>query len=401
MKRFIAIQLGARLNYAIPAILAQAHMLEALYTDMCADAGLGQALTRFVPSYWRTNRLARLLNRRVPSVVANKVHTFDSPTIRYQFRLLRAGSDTIKRYKALSQANREFGEAMVAKGVGQATHLFSMFGEGGEFLSYAKRRGLTVITDVYISPLTYEIVQRERKKFKDLEPIISPHIVNAGNEWVDQMCKFTDMFVAPSQFVVDGLETFGVNRERCRLIPYAVGDFWFHLSTSPDPGRILFVGTAEVRKGIHILGLTAEYLRHRQYRFRIAGGVSKTIRHHRLTKRLEFLGHVPRTDVYREYQKADVFVMPTLAEGSALVVYEALAVGLPVVTTEAAGSVVRDGIEGFIVPSGDSDALAARIEQVIEDRSLRDRMSIAAKARAQEFTWEKYSGRLLRALQST
>ncbi|NEP01918.1 MAG: glycosyltransferase family 4 protein [Symploca sp. SIO2E9] len=57
----------------------------------------------------------------------------------------------------------------------------------------------------------------------------------------------------------------------------------------------------------------------------------------------------------------------SLAEGSAGLTYEALAAGLLVITTEATGSVHRDGIEGFIIPERDSGALAARIEELLED----------------------------------
>ena len=64
---------------------------------------------------------------------------------------------------------------------------------------------------------------------------------------------------------------------------------------------------------------------------------------------------------------ADVFVFPSLFEGSAVVTYEALACGLPSVVTPNAGSVVRDGLEGFVVPPRDVEALAARMEQLGDD----------------------------------
>ncbi len=56
---------------------------------------------------------------------------------------------------------------------------------------------------------------------------------------------------------------------------------------------------------------------------------------------------------------ADVFVFPSLFEGSAVVTYEALACGLPCIVTPRPGSVVRDGVEGLIVPARDVEALAA------------------------------------------
>ena len=101
-----------------------------------------------------------------------------------------------------------------------------------------------------------------------------------------------------------------------------------------------------------------------------------------------------------EFARADIVVLPSLAEGSAGVTYEALAAGVPIVTTPEAGSVVRDGIEGRIVPSRDPETLANAITEIIEDRPRRERMAHAARERAQEFTLERYGERLIAALQS-
>jgi glycosyltransferase involved in cell wall biosynthesis len=80
------------------------------------------------------------------------------------------------------------------------------------------------------------------------------------------------------------------------------------------------------------------------------------------------------------------------------VCYEALAAGLPVVTTENAGSVVRDGMDGFIVPIRDAAAIVERLETLDRDRPLLESMARAARERAREFTLEKYGERLLAAL---
>ena len=81
-------------------------------------------------------------------------------------------------------------------------------------------------------------------------------------------------------------------------------------------------------------------------------------------------------------------------EGSAFATYEALASGLPIVTTKNAGSVARDGEEGFIVPIRDVDALVDRIERLYRDKALRMTMAQAARRRATEFTWAHYRERL-------
>jgi len=99
-----------------------------------------------------------------------------------------------------------------------------------------------------------------------------------------------------------------------------------------------------------------------------------------------------------QYAWADVFLLPTLCEGSATVCYEALAAGLPVITTPNAGSVVRDGLDGFVVPIRDPEAIAEKLEILARDRELLWWMSNKARERAREFTVEKYGERLIATL---
>jgi glycosyltransferase involved in cell wall biosynthesis len=396
---FIAVQTGARHNYAVPATLAKVGMLEALYTDVCSSTGFGSILSAIAVEH-RPTILQRLASRQVPEVLNTKVKTCDRATLAYRLRQRLAGHNAIKQHDALRAFNHEFAQSMIRKGLGQATHIFSMFGEGTDFLEFAKQRGLQVITDIYISPATHRIVQAVRAEYPDLEPQIPQEIIDRDYQYFDRVCRLTDMFLAPSEFVLDGLAEFGVDRAKCRILPYAVGDEWFQVHNQPIQGQILFVGTAELRKGIHILGMAAQQLQSSKYEFKIAGGVSDQIRMHKLTQNLEFLGRVARTEIYQEFAQADIFVLPTLAEGSASVIYEALAVGLPVITTHAAGSVIRDGVEGFIVPEGDAAILAARIQELVENRELRNQMSIAARVRAKDFTWQQYSAQLLSILES-
>jgi glycosyltransferase involved in cell wall biosynthesis len=100
-----------------------------------------------------------------------------------------------------------------------------------------------------------------------------------------------------------------------------------------------------------------------------------------------------------EFLRADLFVLPTLAEGSATAHIEALACGIPVVTTPNCGTLIQDGAEGFLVPIRDASALADRIEAIVTNRKLRAQMGARARALAlREHTWECYEDRLVRAL---
>src|SRR5262249_8217957 len=122
--------------------------------------------------------------------------------------------------------------------------------------------------------------------------------------------------------------------------------------------RILFVGTLSQRKGIRYLLEAARRLRLPDAELVLAGrmvGSETAFAPYRDVFR--HVTHVPYHEVHALYQDADVFVYPSLHEGSAFAVFEALASGLPVICTPNTGSVVRDGVEGFLVPVRDVDAI--------------------------------------------
>jgi glycosyltransferase involved in cell wall biosynthesis len=93
---------------------------------------------------------------------------------------------------------------------------------------------------------------------------------------------------------------------------------------------------------------------------------------------MEIVGAVPRADIECHYEWADALVLPTLSEGSANVVVEAMARGLPVVTTPNAGSVIEDGLNGLLVHIRDSQALASALLRLANDEALRRRLGSAA-----------------------
>jgi glycosyltransferase involved in cell wall biosynthesis len=113
---------------------------------------------------------------------------------------------------------------------------------------------------------------------------------------------------------------------------------------------------------------------------------------------VRWTGALRRDRVRRLMSGSHVFAFPSLAEGSALVTYEAMAAGLPSVVTPESGSQVRDGADGFVVPRRDPAALAERLEALAEDPGLRARMGASARERIEgEYTWDHYRRRLVGA----
>lgn len=395
MTKYIAVQFGARRAYAVPTLLEDAGLLESFYTDLCGNVGIGRLLSA-LPASLQNGALKRLARREAPGNIRAKTVTFPLQTFRHFLRQSSGKYQSAAGDDILWDAfDTELGQAMIKRGLGQATHIFSMAGECQPFIEHAHNQGRTVVTEFYSMPSRREIYREEWQRFPELEDEPDDSYVEWYAEKQRHICRITDWVIAPSQHVIDDLTgSFGFPRERCFVVPYAVHESWLEVQNEPERGRVLFVGLAGMGKGIHYAGMAQQLLNDPHIEFRIVGWASERARTHRLCQRLNFVGFVPRAEVKEEFRKADVFILPSLFEGSAEVTYEALATGIPVITTPATGSVVRDGVEGFIIPERDPAALAERIRQLTGDRALRERMAAAAKERARNFTWKQYGERL-------
>jgi glycosyltransferase involved in cell wall biosynthesis len=107
-----------------------------------------------------------------------------------------------------------------------------------------------------------------------------------------------------------------------------------------------------------------------------------------------FTGFRQKAELPRYYALADVFVFPTLGDPYGLVVDEAMACGLPVVSTAAAGEIrdrIEEGVNGYIVPPEDSVALAGAMQKLAEDAALRERMGAVSAQKIQGHTPERWA----------
>ena len=386
----IVTQLGARHNYAIPRMLHRAGHLAALYTDSCANRGVGRVLEWVVPTQLRRGRIAQLLQRRVVGVPSDRIFVTDLP--------LWSNAARVNRRAATRRDH--LSEAAIGWGLRGATVVYSMFGEGLDFLHLAKSLGARIAVDIFITPIAHRTVREERSRFPDWEPQIDEDEVRLERH-VDDVLRLADILTCPGENVVDGLRCYAsFDETKARVIPYACGFDYGARRNVPIPGRILFAGTAELRKGIHYLARAANLLveQGRRYDFRVAGAVSERVRAHKEARHLTFLGRLPVSRLTEEFMNADVFVLPTLAEGSATVVYEALAAGLPVITTASAGSIVTSGEDGLIIPERDPVALAHAIDHVVGDRDRRRQMALATTQNLAHYTEFEWQTRLVEGL---
>ncbi|MFQ4137703.1 glycosyltransferase family 4 protein [Nodosilinea sp. PGN35] len=380
------------MHYAVPALLAQTNQLKAFYTDLHVNHSWLQWLNQ--ERLPMPKSLRRLLGRNLPSDIPRSL-VRDQPVATLAALLLNRlpGFSLNSDLAVLERAQQE--------GFAQASALYTNFINNDlSVVRAAKAAGLFCIHELIINTDVGRVLLEERCNFPDIEPYgESAEVVEAGIRQDQEKWATVDRVLVPSQYCFDSCVALGCDPEKLWIVPYGIQEEWLELPTNPEPGRVLFVGQVGLRKGNHYLAEATRLLKTRGFQgeVRVAGPRLVDVENP-LFEGPKYLGQVPRSLIYKEFCQADVFVLPTLSESFGLVHLEALACGVPVITTPHCGSVVRDGVDGFIVPIRDAKALADRIEQLTTNRQLRTQMSQAARQRAQEFTWMHYRDRLQEAL---
>jgi hypothetical protein len=212
-----------------------------------------------------------------------------------------------------------------------------------------------------------------------------------------------DRVLVPSDHIAEMLMQHGTPASKIRVIPYAADCRRFHPLDAKEHRSdctFLFAGGISHRKGIKYLLEAWTRIRRPGWRLQLVGPLPGDLGPLKpYIEIVEPLGRVSHAEMPERMAVANVFVFPSLFEGSAVVTYEALASGLPSVVTPNAGSVVRDGVEGFVVPCRDVESLAQRMEQLGRSPELRARMSVAARRRALAFDWPRYHDSLVAAVE--
>lgn len=188
-------------------------------------------------------------------------------------------------------------------------------------------------------------------------------------------------------------EELHVRPERLFVVPNAVPGPCEIAPREPGPTRLLFLGNVGRRKGIGDLlpALARPEVAALPWELTVAGdgevdAYRERARELGLADRVRFTGWLGPDGVAQELSRADVFVLPSHAEGLPLAVLEAMAYRLAIVTTPvgAIPEVIEDGETGLLVPPGDSASLAAALQRLLASDGLRDDLARRARER-----WEQ------------
>ena len=188
-------------------------------------------------------------------------------------------------------------------------------------------------------------------------------------------------------------DTLGVDAGRITVVENGVPAPSGEATPAGAPPLIVFMGAVGERKGVDVLIPALGRVAASGVDFRARIGGNGDLDHFRalagemgIADRVEFLGWVGEEIVDRELRAADIFVLPSRAENQPVAIIEAMARGLPVVST-AIGAIpetVQDGTCGLIVPPAEVEPLAAALTTLARDAAMRQRMGQAGRARWQE-----------------
>lgn len=268
----------------------------------------------------------------------------------------------------------------------------------------ARRLGIRCVLDQSLGHRNtmVQLMREEAERHPDFADTLPTDLP----EWFLHECHeeavLADFILAGSDYVRETMVAHRVEASRIVTIPYGADPACFKPVERIEDGklRVLFVGHLSQRKGIKYLLEAVKRLALPQLELTLVGGIIGSGKG--LGRYRDWFRHIPAVShrqVHEYFQQADLFVYPSLHEGSAIAIYEALACGLPVITTRNSGSVIRDGNEGFLVPTREVEALMEKLLLLYQRPELRREMARNAYWRGCQFTWSGYRKRVSDLLQ--
>jgi len=405
---WICCQIGAREHYAVPRVLQRSGRLRRFYTDFWAGS-----VVRKLAARTGANLLRSLATRFHPDLGGRQgavVRSWNSRSLLWE-KLLRKKSSAQTPYEGFIEVGSRFArcvrEDLKRRQAFSSDSIFFAYDTGAlEAMAWCRDRNIKCVLN-QMDPNRVEagLVGEEEKRWPGwaINPLLIPeeYFQRREREWV-----LADRVVVNSEFCRQALLTQGVPSKKVVVIPLCFemdgrskdGDANTIISAqSPTaPLRILFLGQVILRKGIQYVLAAAQKLKGENVRFDMVGKIGISAEAvASAPKSVHFHGPSTRDQAAGWYRQADVFVLPTISDGFAITQVEAMAYGLPVVTTASCGDVVSDDVDGFVVPIRDAEALAKTLLRYLTEPGLLRSQQNAALAKAKQFTLERLAGNLL------
>ncbi|RQS69224.1 glycosyltransferase [Burkholderia sp. Bp8963] len=274
-------------------------------------------------------------------------------------------------------------------------------GTSRQIVETAKREGSTVIGEVVNTHPIYRdniLTDEENKRGLEKEARI-----NRQQRRLIEELKMYDYVLAPSAIVRESFIQHGISPDIIKVIPYAANVKRFKPlekdKKSKDRFNIICVGQVSIRKGQLYLLEAVKQLNDKRLHVTLIGQIEPRIES-LLTPYRHLFTHIPRVDnalLNEYYNAADLFVLPSLEEGLAVVLCEALATGLPIVATRESGAaeIIDHDRSGKIIHAGSATQLADAINEMVSDPDKINEFSRQATlAATHTHNWNQYVDKL-------
>lgn len=375
---WICCQLGAREHYAVPRALHRQGRLQQLITDAWMPPGS--------PLQALPGDRAKRLGERFHPELDGKTTDLTWSLIAHE---LLWGAQRLRGWDLFMTRNAWFkSHAAAALSTAEGTPVvFAHSYAALDIFHVAKDRGWRcVLGQIDPGARHFEIVHETARQAPEYGPPPPVPPARYFDEWRRE-CELADRIVVNSDWSRRCLEEAGVPAQKLAVAPLAyeadrpdaLPREYPESFTRERPLRLLFVGQVTIAKGIKPLLEAMALLPDAPITLTIVGEGSALIpSRFRSDRRIQWIGPVSRSDVMERYRSADVLVFPSLSDGFGMAQIEAQGWRLPIIASQSSGRVVTDGVNGLLLPSVTSEAIAIAVRRVLGDPSLLQAFSRAS-----------------------
>ena len=403
----VAAHMGARMHYALPVLLDKAGLLSQFFTDAYAGRGSWlKPIVNAVPESMQRPSIRRLRGR-TSSLPPAKVTAFNMLGIRSSLSLLGGGKSATSVTDTYLRYARAFSDRVIVSNEMRTASMVYTKVKTVDITKYARAHQIHAVVEQNSTPLVARLPMwsAEMERWDGWQKSGVAYSDEAvwmeieADEW-----RYADIVVAPSEYIRDSLISVGVAADKIRTIPYAIATERIRgrqrVYDGKRPLRLLFVGRIDLNKGTPYLLDALKKLDAGAVEAKVVGTIFlQPEKLRRYDDVADFTGRIPKQEVHNLYEWADLFILPSLSEGSATVTYEARAFGLPVIATPNSGAWLQPEVDGLEIPMQDVDGIVTAITRFLEEPDLVERMSVAALQNAAHFSWSAYQTRLVALVQ--
>lgn len=384
------------------------NLLDTFYTTFYHKSGTSsdQLLNKYFPAFYK-----QLQRRELKNIESSSVKSIS------RYELLRIISAKIFSPQ-ITDWVWEWGELAfdnwVAKHLNPKTQWIHTYEHCSLFtLEKAKKLG---IKSFYEQPsqhyASFEKIAKEQfKKYPELKSPETALLVDQKSERRNQRraqeLNVCDYIICNSTFTAKTLIEAQVSSEKIITIPLAFPDPVKTILKKSNPAKTIFLyaGNQSLRKGTHLL-----YQAWQKCNFKSTGAELWLVGSNQLPltlrkglgEEIKFIPNMPHTDLMQLFLQVDVLVLPTLCDGFGMVITEAMAQGLPVITTYNSGGpdIITTGKNGFLLEAGNVEQLAVTLKYCVENKNQLKEIATNALEKAESYSWADFRKNLIKEITS-